>query len=119
MDRMATTTQPQQPSPELIFDTLNAYQKTAALRGAIELDLFTAIDKGAKGKREITAFNGGLFVDDPEINSLVLFSEKWTNSFAGFGRYDFSEEVNVEVLGKGMQQTRIARQMRHDAQFDL
>ena len=28
------------------------------------LDLFTAIDKGAKGKREITAFNGGLFADD-------------------------------------------------------
>ncbi|HEY5316076.1 MAG TPA: hypothetical protein VIK18_26345, partial [Pirellulales bacterium] len=63
------------------------------------LDLFTAIDKGAKGKREITAFNGGLFTDDPEINALELASEKWTNAFVGFGRYDFSEEVNVEVLG--------------------
>jgi hypothetical protein len=31
----------------LIFDTLNAYQRTAALRGAIELDLFTAIGEGA------------------------------------------------------------------------
>ncbi len=63
------------------------------------LDLFTAIDKGAKGKREITAFNGGLFADDPEINALELKDAKWTNSFAGFGNYDFSEEVNVEVLG--------------------
>jgi hypothetical protein len=63
------------------------------------LDLFTAIDRGAKGKREITAFNGGLFADDPEINALELEDEKWTNSFAGFGAYDFSEEVNVEVLG--------------------
>jgi SAM-dependent methyltransferase len=44
---MATTTQIRPPSPELIFDTLNAYQKTAALRGAIELDLFTAIGEGA------------------------------------------------------------------------
>lgn len=44
---MATTTQPHPPSPELIFDTLNAYQKTAALRGAIDLDLFTAIGEGA------------------------------------------------------------------------
>src|SRR5258708_14436792 len=44
---MASTTQPHPPSPELIFDTLNAYQKTAALRGAIELDLFTAIGEGA------------------------------------------------------------------------
>ena len=31
----------------MIFDTLNAYQQTAALRGAIELDLFTAIGEGA------------------------------------------------------------------------
>jgi SAM-dependent methyltransferase len=43
---MATTPQTHQPSPELIFDTLNAYQRTAALRGAIELDLFTAIGEG-------------------------------------------------------------------------
>ena len=63
------------------------------------LDLFAAIDKGAKGKREITRFNGGLFADDPEINALELEDEKWTNSFVGFGAYDFSEEVNVEVLG--------------------
>jgi ubiquinone/menaquinone biosynthesis C-methylase UbiE len=44
---MATTPQTHQPSPELIFDTLNAYQRTAALRGAIELGLFTAIGEGA------------------------------------------------------------------------
>src|SRR5579859_7745185 len=43
---MATTPQTHQPSPELIFETLNAYQRTAALRGAIELDLFTAIGEG-------------------------------------------------------------------------
>jgi 2-polyprenyl-3-methyl-5-hydroxy-6-metoxy-1,4-benzoquinol methylase len=34
------------PSPELIFDTLNAYTRTASLRGAIELDLFTVIAEG-------------------------------------------------------------------------
>jgi len=36
-----------QPSPELIFDTLNAYQRTAALKAGIELDIFTAIGEGA------------------------------------------------------------------------
>ncbi|HUE03527.1 MAG TPA: methyltransferase [Bryobacteraceae bacterium] len=35
-----------EPSPELVFDTLNAYQRTAALRAAIELDLFRAIGEG-------------------------------------------------------------------------
>jgi ubiquinone/menaquinone biosynthesis C-methylase UbiE len=35
-----------EPSPELIFETFNAYQRTAALRTAIELDLFRAIGEG-------------------------------------------------------------------------
>ena len=50
---MAISAQPQPPSPELIFDTLNAYQRTAALRGAIELDLFTAIGEGAATAAEL------------------------------------------------------------------
>jgi len=37
----------QQPSPALFFETMNAYQRTQALKGAIELDLFTAIAEGA------------------------------------------------------------------------
>src|SRR5262249_52830076 len=38
----------QQPSPALFFETMNAYQRTAALKGAIELDVFTAIAEGNK-----------------------------------------------------------------------
>jgi hypothetical protein len=34
------------PSPGLVFETLFAYQRTAALRAAIELDLFRAIGEG-------------------------------------------------------------------------
>jgi len=34
------------PSPVLVFDTLIAYQRTAALRAAVELDLFRAIGDG-------------------------------------------------------------------------
>jgi len=33
------------PSPALFFDVINAYQKTAALKAAIELDLFTHLDE--------------------------------------------------------------------------
>jgi SAM-dependent methyltransferase len=36
------------PSPALVFDTLFAYQRTAALRSAIEIDVFRAIGEGAK-----------------------------------------------------------------------
>ena len=34
------------PSPEKFFETMVAYQRTAALKAAIELDLFTAIGEG-------------------------------------------------------------------------
>jgi phosphohistidine phosphatase SixA len=34
------------PSPELFFSTMTAYQRSAALRGALDLDLFTAIGAG-------------------------------------------------------------------------
>ncbi|MGH9430858.1 MAG: class I SAM-dependent methyltransferase [Terriglobia bacterium] len=43
---MATTPQAQPPSPAILFDTLNAYQRTASLKAAIELDVFTAIGEG-------------------------------------------------------------------------
>jgi 2-polyprenyl-3-methyl-5-hydroxy-6-metoxy-1,4-benzoquinol methylase len=35
------------PSPQMVFDMLFAYQRTAALRAAIEIDLFRAIGEGA------------------------------------------------------------------------
>lgn len=34
------------PSPELFFDVLHAFQRTAALKSAVELELFTAIAEG-------------------------------------------------------------------------
>jgi 2-polyprenyl-3-methyl-5-hydroxy-6-metoxy-1,4-benzoquinol methylase len=45
---MASPTGQSQPNPALIFETLNAYQRTAALKAAIELDVFTAIGEGTK-----------------------------------------------------------------------
>jgi len=44
---MATATPGARPTPEHIFNTLNAFQTTAALKTAIELDLFTAIAEGS------------------------------------------------------------------------
>ena len=35
------------PSPEIVFDTLFAYQRSAALKSAVDLDLFTAVDEGS------------------------------------------------------------------------
>lgn len=37
---------PTMPSADIVFDTLFAYQRSAALRSAIDLEMFTAIDEG-------------------------------------------------------------------------
>ncbi len=42
-----TSDTPHAPSPELFFETVFAFQKPAALKAAIELDVFTAIGDGA------------------------------------------------------------------------
>ena len=34
------------PSADIVFDTLFAYQRSAALKSAIDLDVFTSIDDG-------------------------------------------------------------------------
>jgi hypothetical protein len=44
---MATQSSAPAPNPMIVFDALNAYQITMALKGALELDLFTHIAEGA------------------------------------------------------------------------
>jgi hypothetical protein len=44
------------PSPEHIFQTLNAHQQTSVLKTGIELDLFTAIDEGNHRAENIASF---------------------------------------------------------------
>lgn len=43
----------QQPSPQLFFQTINAYQQTEGLKAAIELETFTAIGEGNSTAPEI------------------------------------------------------------------
>lgn len=43
-----------QPSPELFFETINAYQRTASIKAALELDVFTAIGEGLITPQELS-----------------------------------------------------------------
>ena len=43
----------QQPTPQLFFQTINSYQRTEALKAAIELEVFTAIGEGNSPVPEI------------------------------------------------------------------
>jgi len=60
----------QAPSPAIVFDTLQAYQRSVALRAGIDLDLFTAI---AEGNHSLSA-----------IASRIKASEKGTRVLCDF-----------------------------------
>lgn len=53
------TPAPSPPSPQLFFDTINAYQRTAALEAAIRLGVFTAIGEGAATAAALASRLGG------------------------------------------------------------
>ena len=42
-----------QPSPELFFETVNSYQRPAALKAALELGVFTALGEGKETSQEL------------------------------------------------------------------
>src|SRR5688572_8919454 len=54
------STQQNAPSPALLFDTLSAYQNSAALKAAIELGIFTTIAEGRKTAVDIAARAGAV-----------------------------------------------------------
>jgi SAM-dependent methyltransferase len=52
---MATSHPAHEPNPGLVFDTLLAHQRTAALQAAIQLDVFAAIGEGCSDVASIAA----------------------------------------------------------------
>src|SRR5260370_37809074 len=51
---MSTAYQPQAPWPAITRDRLTAYHRTAALRGAIDLNVFTIVAEGSKTSRAVS-----------------------------------------------------------------
>jgi ubiquinone/menaquinone biosynthesis C-methylase UbiE len=47
-----------QPTPALLFDTFNAYQRTAAIKTGIDLEIFTAIGEGKTTAKDIAERSG-------------------------------------------------------------
>ncbi len=44
---------PVSPNPGLVFETMNAFQRTAALRAAVDLELFSALGEGCSSVEEL------------------------------------------------------------------
>ncbi len=56
---MATTKPTEGPSPALFFQTVNGHMRTAALKSAIELELFSAIAEGHRTPKALATRCGG------------------------------------------------------------
>lgn len=81
------------PSPERIFLTLTAYQQTAALKAAIELDIFTAIADGDNTTAKLAARSGAA-----ERGVRILCDYLTVSQFLGKhedGRYSLTHETGL------------------------
>ena len=84
---------------EMAYSSLPPFSRVTNPRWRNFLDLFQAIDKGHDQHfMPESGYNGGLFRHDADVDDLQL-DDTWTNFFHTVGRYDFRDEVNVEVLG--------------------
>jgi hypothetical protein len=82
---------PERPSPALVFDTLMVHQRTAALRAAIELDVFRAVGEGpgdvASLARQCSASERGIRILCDYLTIIGLLSkEEGRYCEAGFER---------------------------------
>ena len=65
--------------------------------------VFRWVDEG-NAKRGFSPFNGGLFAPDPALDELLPENDA-LRSLERIARYDFSEDVSVEVLGHIFEQS--------------
>lgn len=66
-------------------------------------ELFESIDKG-NGRKNINRFNGGLFKEDEELNSLII-KDPIFDDIEKILDYDFESEVDVNLLGHIFEQS--------------
>jgi hypothetical protein len=78
------------PLPPPIWDTMKQF--------------FTAIDKGSDKLGIPDGYNGELFKEDSELNSLKI-SDDICKKFAELGKYDFAEDLSVNILGHIFEQS--------------
>jgi hypothetical protein len=65
---------------------------------------FTAIDKGSEKLGIPFGYNGELFKEDGKLNALKI-SDDICKKFADFGKYDFAEDLRVNILGHIFEQS--------------
>jgi len=83
------------------FTSVNRYNPLPIWKNFV--GLFHAINEG-NAELGITAYNGGLFADDPELNDLIVRDEL-CKGFKKIGEHDFDTEISVDILGHIFEQS--------------
>lgn len=65
---------------------------------------FEAVDKGDEKLEVPDGYNGGLFKADPELRNLEV-DDKILGKLLDLGKYDFSEDLTVNILGHIFEQS--------------
>jgi hypothetical protein len=87
---------PQPPSPMLIFEALQAHQKTSALRAGIDLKLFTAIAGGARTPEALAPLCGASVKGLRVLCDFLTIMGFLTKDEAGYGLTADSQIFLVE-----------------------
>jgi len=93
--------------PENKLKEVVEYAKNSSLTRPIwkvMISFFEAIDKGSDKLGVPDGYNGELYKDDPELNTLIIDDEV-CEKFVDLGRYDFSEDLSVNILGHIFEQS--------------
>jgi ubiquinone/menaquinone biosynthesis C-methylase UbiE len=75
----------QHPSPERFFLTANAYQLSAALKAAVELELFTAVAEGNRDPRQLAARCGASERGVRILSDYLVVAGLLTKDGGGYG----------------------------------
>lgn len=67
-------------------------------------DFFIKIDRGSSKLGIPQGYNGGLFAYDPMVDALEI-SDEALDALIAFGRYDFKEDLQVNILGHIFEQS--------------
>ena len=79
------------------YDERSPFTKVTNPRWQNFINLFRAVDVGHADIGLKHGYNGNLF--KPHEADELQLDDEWTDFFKEIGRYDFRDEVNVEVLG--------------------
>jgi len=67
-------------------------------------DFFVAVDSGSVKMEIPNGYNGELFKQDNDLNNLII-SDKICKKFVKLSRFDFSEDLSVNILGHIFEQS--------------